>query len=338
MNELEQLVSIAQRHPATVLATVVETEGSVYRRAGARLLIAEGIPLSGGVSGGCLEADVAERATELQAGPILLRYDTSAPEDVVWGMGLGCEGVVQILLERTPAALLNYYSECLLQRKRGLVATVYRGAEFGRRYYGTQGLPSEWVPSAELALSSGRSQHWHNEVLLEVVNPPTSLLICGAGPDAVPVARIATELGWNVRVVDHRPAYIERGLFPEEVVTSRLPLGSPLTMDQDTVALVMAHHAQADQAYLSTLLASPAAYIGMLGPRKRTRQFLEQLGGLDDPRVFYPVGLDIGAETPHSIALAMLAEITAVLAGRQAGFLKDRPGPIHAPEPEFSRR
>lgn len=122
MDELQELVNIAKRHPSTVLATVVETEGSVYRRAGARLLVAEAVPLSGGVSGGCLEADVAERATELQSGPLLLRYDTSAPEDVVWGMGLGCQGVVQILLERTPPALLNYYSECLLQRRRGLVS------------------------------------------------------------------------------------------------------------------------------------------------------------------------------------------------------------------------
>ena len=363
MHELKAVLAAAAdlhaRGALPVLATVVDVKGSVYRRPGAHMLIAQGISPVGSISGGCLERDVAERASELLQGgpPQLLTYDSLSGEDVVWGLGLGCNGRVSILLEplKDLAPLLAFWQECLAQRRPGVVATVFAStgplAPGARSYYpGGQSrpdFPPESTDDAARALEKRQTtvKHYGDcSLLLELVAPPTRLVICGAGPDAIPVVRLAAELGWEVTIIDKRPGYATREFFPE---AHEIIVGSTLPADlkADDAAVVMAHHFQDDREFLRQLLNTSVGYLGVLGPRARTASFLEQLGmnvGLgphlktsaerEPPglrRIYAPVGLDIGAETPEAIALSIVAEIRAVLAGRPAGFLRERSGPIH---------
>jgi xanthine dehydrogenase accessory factor len=177
------------------------------------------------------------------------------------------------------------------------------------------------------------------EAFVEVLQPPIRLLVCGAGHDAIPLVRFAASLGWRVEVADDRPAFLNSGRFPEAgafVHTDPAEVASTAAVDGRTYAVVMTHNFLRDKDYLGSLLGSPVPYIGMLGPRARFEQLLEQLRreGIDPlpehvPAVHSPAGLDLGAEGPEEIAWAVVAEILATKNRRGAGFLRDRSGPIH---------
>ena len=305
MKELKAL--LARAHEADFLATVVETSGSVYRRPGARMLIAQGRPLHGLVSGGCMESDLAERAL---SGPQLVTYDNASGAEELWGAGVGCNGVITLWLEPLTPHLLNYWRECLALRRPGRAALMYRCSgpsfEVGQRWF-DQEIPPGWQ------LGHYRTADW--SVWVEQLQPPPQLVVCGAGPDAVPLVRGALGLGWDVRLVDHRPAFLENAEF------SGAELARSIEVRPGGAVVVMSHNLERDRGYLDEALESAADYIGMLGPRERTRRLL---GNRRDERVHGPVGLDIGSQTPEEIALAMLAEIMAVQSGRQAGFLRER--------------
>jgi xanthine/CO dehydrogenase XdhC/CoxF family maturation factor len=177
-------------------------------------------------------------------------------------------------------------------------------------------------------------------VSCELVRPPVPFVVCGAGTDAIPVARLAASLGWHVTVVDHRSSFVTRERFPEadEIVRVNVAddpgaLAGAVTLDADTAAVCMAHSASHDRAYLHALVEAGVGYVGVLGPRRRTVELLTGAKGdaltVLPPAVHSPVGLDLGAETPDEIALAIVAEITAVRNGRLAGMLRDHQGPIH---------
>jgi xanthine/CO dehydrogenase XdhC/CoxF family maturation factor len=184
------------------------------------------------------------------------------------------------------------------------------------------------------------------EVLIEVIQPPTPLVIFGAGHDAVPVARLAKELGWHVSVVDSRPAYATPERFPlaDVVILTRLEATlERVSIDSRTVAVVMTHNYLHDRKLLQTLLPSPLRYLGLLGPKSRAERLLQELrqeGFVPTNeqlcRLYSPVGIDIGADTPEEIALAIVAEIQAVIANRSGGLLRDRKGSIHNPVDESS--
>ncbi len=377
MNELQAIVDAykdarARNEPA-ILATVVAVEGSTYRRPGARMLLVEGDGwAAGSISGGCLESDVAKKAWwRTESGkPVLVTYDSrSADEDIAWGFGLGCNGVVRVLLERLgPEAdgdHLAFVAHCLQCGEPGVLCTVFQAdgeaaAPVGARLLlGANGAASGALTSAGFAaplladarrvLASGVSETQvylapnggTAIVFLEAVLPPVPLVVFGAGHDAVPLARLARELGWNVTVVDTRAVRPHPERFPganavvacaPDAVAARVPLTGR------SVAVVMTHNYHDDGALLQTLLASPARYVGVLGPRRRTERLLADLAA--DGHVFdaetalrtlrAPVGLDLGADNPAEIALSIVAEIQATLAGRAGGPLSDRQGPIHA--------
>ncbi|HEV7991521.1 MAG TPA: XdhC family protein [Gemmatimonadaceae bacterium] len=297
MHELDRirlaLAAAAERGEPALLATVVEVDGSTYRGAGARMVVRADGSTVGAVSGGCLEADIVARAAELIASGTsdVVHYDTRASDDVVMGLGLGCQGVIDVRLE--PLA--------------------------------GQSLADEIARLTELRARDA-----------------VRLLVCGAGTDAIPVVRLAALTGWLVTVVDHRPAFATPERFPdaERVVcvnAARDPgaLAEAVALDAMSAAVVMAHAATHDRAYLHALLGVGALrYIGVLGPRRRTLELLEGASGVRPseipPRVYAPVGLDLGAETPEEIALSIASEIAAVLAGRDGGSLKAHGGPIHA--------
>jgi xanthine dehydrogenase accessory factor len=353
---------------AAALATVVAVKGSAYRRPGARMLITEDGRTTGTISGGCLERDVvlrARRAIE-RSEPSLVTYDSTDEDDIDFGVGLGCGGVIQILIEPLPRAdeptHVPQLAGLLRQRNAGVLATVWQVgspelARTGSRLLlGKDGELWNDIANPQLAArikedargslrtrrSAARRYQMpagHAEVLLEVLQPPVPLVIFGGGHDAVPLAQLAFELGWHVTVVDGRPAAASRTRFPRadavvlcrpEQARDQVPLSS------DTVAVVMTHNYRNDLRLLELLLPSPVRYLGLLGPRTRSERLLQELedAGMNitlaqRSRVHAPIGLDIGADSSGEIALAIVAEITAALAGRAGGPLRERRTPIH---------
>jgi xanthine/CO dehydrogenase XdhC/CoxF family maturation factor len=354
-----------------VLATVVRVRGSAYRRPGARMLIVADAEPLGMVSGGCLESDLAERAREVLASgrPAHVVYDMRSPDDVVWGLGLGCNGEVRVLLERLgpeqPPEWLGFLGRRAAARDATVVAMVFEGsgnlerAVGERLLFAADGTPGGRVADGPLrevllreareVLAARRSRTSEHElpsgraaVFVEYLPPETALVVFGAGGDALPVVNLAAGLGWCVTVVDERPAFAEPRRFPLAAAVRCVPSdalpGAGLGIDDATAAVVMTHHFLRDVATVGFLLGTEAPYIGLLGPRQRAqnlRRELERRGGSPEPsrsaRLYGPLGLDIGAETPEEIALATIAEIRAVLSRRSGGSLRARTGPLHEP-------
>ena len=346
MRELDQIVSTlrsaASRGESVVLATVMNVEGSVYRGAGARMIVAANAETIGAVSGGCLEADIVARAPEVQSGgrPELVRYDTRATDDDVLGLGLGCQGMIDVLLEPLGGVPLEkaiaFYDRLARRREVSTLLTLIAspGASLP---IGTRLLLNQ---RGEVIEGDERILTHHDDLAREVVRPAISLVICGAGADAIPLVRVAKLMGMYVTVIDHRAAFATATRFPDAdiIICTNLSTGSEsldrkLTLDQHTMAVVMAHSAVHDRAYLHAMLSAGAGYIGVLGPRRRAAELLGNGVRLPDsefpPNVYSPVGLDLGAETPDEIALSIVAELAAVTSGRRAGMLREKSGPIH---------
>ncbi len=368
MKELEALLHARQSASGPlVLATVMAVTGSAYRRPGARMLMGEEGWLAGGVSGGCLEADLIRKAFFWTAqGPHVLRYDStgeSAEEEGGLSFALGCNGVVDVLLERWepgPMDPLAFAAQARSEGRRAVVATVYRGpaSAVGSRLL----LREEETEASNLsgplreavraaageALAAGRT--WSGpcggaEVLLEVVEPPTPVVVFGGGFDVAPVVAQAVGLGWHVTVVADKPAETLRRRFPRAhaVVASRArEVLDKVPLSPRTLAVVMTHSLPQDGELLSWLLPLQLRYLGVLGPRARTERLLAALSPAPTPeqldKLHAPVGLDLGAEGPDEVALSIVAELRAVLAEREGGKLRARQSPIHGAAPPALRR
>jgi len=319
-------------HPL-VLATIIETIGSTYRKAGAQMLIARDGQAAGLLSGGCAESDLIERAQRVFASGAaeIATFDTRGSDDLIWGIGLGCEGAMRILLTRIEIANdylpFSYVLKCKEQHRRGAFAMVV-GDELA--------LGTTWQADnaelpialrAPLAAQIGAQTidvsiaDKKAKVFIAPVDLPARLLILGAGADAVPVVELAALLGWQVTIADHRPAYTvaERFARAHVVLSPAMELSKRLKFDEFDAAVVMSHHLPTDQIYLAALADSAVRYVGLLGPANRRKRLLSELGeraALLSKRLAGPVGLDIGAHTPEAIALAIVAEIHAHLAGR----------------------
>ena len=371
MAELPEILEVyktARAGERMTLATVVKVRGSAYRRPGARMLITSDGRTIGAISGGCLESDVAERARKVLATgqAVVVTYDATTEHDLVYGLGMGCNGVTIVLIEPVEAGNTNgpleFLAECRARRQAGVIATVLQKEGFGLWPVGARLMldaegrltgDTECEDLSQMLLAEMRQIFCHRrseareisigpgtkEVFFEFVPPPVSLVIFGAGYDALPLASFAKQLGWQVTVVDHRPAYATSERFPtaDTVLCAHPgPLPESVVMDADTVAMLMTHNYLHDKEWLGLLLPCPLQYIGILGPRTRTERLLGELraeGRVGDrsylERLNYPAGLDIGAETPEEIALAVLAEVRAVLTGRSGGRLTSHNGPIH---------
>jgi len=411
MKELEDIVAAFEKvktgGKTAAIATLVKASGSTYRRPGARMLMTSDGQMVGSLSGGCLEGDVFEQAQAVMTSgkPIVVQYDTMSDEDIIWGLGLGCNGIVQILIERleaesplthilhyppnppckggnsAPSPLqgegwggvkglgarfelnhLAFLTDCLRLRHVGVLATVFHIEGQVHAQVGTRLMlhPDSTVKSdiedadllaqiredAQKALDDNRSTVkvyplplGKAEVFIEVIQPPVPLMIFGAGHDAVPLVRLAQELGWYVTVVDSRKVETTRERFPsaDEVVLSRPEsISDRIYVNNRTVAVVMTHNYLHDLEILKTLLPSPVRYLGILGPKSRTEKLLQDLQeqGITPTenqlqRFYSPVGLDIGADTPEEIALSIVAEIQAVLTNHSGGSLRNKLGPIH---------
>jgi xanthine dehydrogenase accessory factor len=347
------LDELASRAGATAaLATVVRVIGSAYRHEGAKLLVRADGGTVGNVSGGCLEGDVREAAFGvIRTGRAELRtYCSGADEIAAWDLGLGCEGRVDVFIE--PAIEPRDRERQLLdERLPFAVCTEIPGTReggSGKRLVVTQPCVDGDLGSAELnARAAARARELlgsecssleeiaGHSVFFDLFVPPPDLVICGAGEDAPALAGAAAAVGFRVTVVDRRPGYLRAERFPRAIrlVNSDADtLADRAPLDASTYAVVMTHNFAADRAYLRALLATPAAYVGVLGPRERTERMLGLLRAgapIDETRVYGPVGLDIGTDGAEQVALAVVAEILAVRSGRRPQSLRARRAPIH---------
>lgn len=376
MNDLQKILAAfkvaSQRGETAFLVTVVNTQGSTYRRPGARMLITQAGETIGMVSGGCLEQDILEQ-TRMQSGEaIVVTYDsTSENEDILWGFGLGCNGMVQVLIESLPPDSCNpliILAECWREQCPAVLASICQTE--GQMEGTTLRLgaclaltPDKLIvfdqSNSDLVTAIGADAQavLHRQqstiksydlvtgkvqVFLEFIPSPTSLMIFGAGQDAIPVAQLAKSLGWQVTVTDCRanPVSDERFAMADQVILTRrerLPqLDINHLTDQPSAAVIMTHNYLDDIEVLRTLLPSSVQYIGVLGPKRRTERLLQDLQtegmvyrNAQLEKLHAPIGLDIGADTPEAIAVSIVAEIQAVLAQRTGGFLKHRSMPIH---------
>jgi xanthine dehydrogenase accessory factor len=320
-----------------VLATVVSTAGSTYRKPGARMLIMADGSYLGLLSGGCLESDLQTHALEVMNTGIAqaVEYDMRGPDDVLFGIGAGCEGAMRVLLEPAgrgspAAAALQAAGRCTHNGEPIALVVVHESPDLRLgTHQAAPPLPERLIAAANRALQdqvSGAvdsgSAAARTRALIQYLAPPPHLLICGAGPDAQPVAGAACALGWRVSVVDHRPAFALAERFPGAEVKhiDAHRLRSQIELHHCHAAVVMSHHLASDQTYLRELaLAGAPAYVGLLGPEARRLRIQAELGPVAEKlrsRIRGPVGIDIGAATPEAIALSIVTQIHAWLAGR----------------------
>jgi xanthine/CO dehydrogenase XdhC/CoxF family maturation factor len=349
MRELREILAALERARASgesaVLATLMKVAGSAYSGPGARLLVLPDGTIAGTLGAGCFERDLVGHAGRVRGSgvPEMVRYDLTVDDDKPWGLGMGCRGKLDLLLEPAPPGRLPehiaFLRDAARARQAAVVATLFRtgqgpapslgqramiradGHAEGSLLDGPRG--ARVRADARQALEAGRTMLFRHrsprgadEVLAEFVAPPIALFVCDGGRDAGPLVRLAEELGWQV--------------------TQAAKNGIPSGLDQRSAAIVMSHHYERDLALLAALLPSPARYVGILGSKSRTRDLLRDLAKRGAKptraqlaRLHGPVGLDLGGETPSEVALSIVAEIQAVFAGRRGGALRARKGPIH---------
>lgn len=373
MKEISEIINAYDKAvlagKSTALATVVHVDGSSYRRPGARMLVDDEGFLTGAISGGCLEGDALRKAMLAlsQQKTKLVTYDTSNEDDMTIGIQLGCAGIIQVLFEpinsSSPYNPIELIRESISRRQHAVLLTLFNLDNKNQEQRGTclllqedgilrgdiqhQDFQDALVNDMKDVLQSGKSifksyvdQHESSTAFIEFMQPAVSLVIVGAGNDAIPMMQIANTLGWDIRVVDGRNTHAKPEKFqtacqvlvskPEEVL-GQLPI------DDRTAFVMMTHNYNYDIAMLKALLPMDIPYIGMLGPKKKTARMLKEIqdAGLkiDDKmleKVYGPTGLELGAETPEEIALSITAEILSVMNGTPGGQLKRKNDVIHS--------
>ena len=359
---VEKYQLLCNDHDGLVLATIVETMGSTYRKAGARMIITPEATFFGLLGGGCFEADLLAHSDEVfkSRQNKIVFYDMRAPEDEIWGLGLGCNGAVRILLQFVPAdgssEVFKLLQEALESDQKHVLLSVCKSSHqeipeasnslFPINNTTTTVTSSEWTEDVKKQVQqTGRSgvplfkEHELDGEKVSLftceINPPFHFMVIGAGPDAEPIIRFARELGWKVSLVDYRESFLNQECFSsvENIIHSdAIGLGEHPVIREVNAIVVMTHKIEQDELYLKSLVKTSAQYIGLLGPRARRERLLDSLGNdveLLQSRIFGPVGLDIGGEAPEEIALSLVAEIQANHYGRNAQSLNSKDEPLH---------
>ena len=346
----EQLDQLRRCETRVAMATLVATRGTTPKKEGAKMWVGSGGRIIGSVTiGGCVDVRVIEESEEVleSAQPKLLSIKLG--DEDAWELGLTCGGEVDVLVERVD---LDRADEPVIQaydavraevEELGRHAAVVRPIDGGRERLvvvsdgstsgtlGSEGLDQAARTEALALMPRGRSRtvtltdgEISRDVFFEVHGPPTTLVVFGAGNVAVPLVRLAKELGLRTVVIDGRPRFASRERFPdadEIIVGIPSEIAASLRCTPSTFVVLVAHDYKYDVPVLRTVLRSDAGYIGMLGSRRRGRAILELLaseGASPEQleRVHVPIGLDIGAQTAPEIALSILAEAVAVTSGR----------------------
>lgn len=331
-NIMKELLRCKREGRSGVLATIIQVEGSAYQKEGTKCFYSEDGILTGILSGGCVEQDIEEHAKDVlqQRKPRTIFYDFRGEASDLWGLGVGCNGAIQIFLElydpiqQPDRSELIEMSVTRLIREAQTVVTIIDGPDHER-------IGEKWLASERRDLSLAGWKFFHDRI-----TPVPKLLVFGAGPDAVPVVKGAKELGWHVTVADHRPGYLHQPPFGSADQLVHTPAGKApaVELDSHTFVVIMSHHFEQDQLMLTHVLSSDVSYIGVLGPRHRTQRMLEpmecQWNTAKLKRIHSPIGLDIGSKTPEEIALSILSELTACYRGAMAAAsLKEKAGEFH---------
>ncbi|PWK18909.1 XdhC/CoxI family protein [Arcicella aurantiaca] len=364
-NIIETYHKIDFSRQKAALATVVRVEGSSYRRTGARMLITDSGEWIGGISGGCLEGDALKRAklAMAQGKSTIVTYDTTDDDPYQIGVGLGCNGIIDVLL--TPLDFKNENNavltlkNCINSRTPNVVICVthlkgkfdnfalgqtfrFEGKKHFSEKFSKAEIANDLINEIENCLLSetSTSKNYQSEegeikFFIEVIIPSTHLLIYGGNYDIYPMVKLAKEIGWKVSVICN-PLKVHKNLFEmaDEVIDKEK--SQHISVDPYTVALLMAHDYETDFRNMRNLLKTNIRYIGMLGPKKRTDKMFTKLseegtpvGQQDLARIATPVGLDIGAITPEEIAISIIAEIKTFFSGRDGSRLTFRKGAIY---------
>lgn len=340
------------------LATVVNVEGSGYRRPGAKMIIEAGGESQGAVTAGCLEGPVtdAAMATLADARPRTNTYDLTNDDTDAWGLGLGCNGVIDVFIEPIDASFAPVVNE-LDERQVLTVFTavessdpdVHVGDRTAVTNHGRQANDRAALPEDILAAAADRTQSLPNDestcvtvetergevrVFIDRIEPSPDLLLFGGQEDINPVASLAKQAGFHVCVATARGARADSDQFPsaDHVVASHpTELADQVRVPERTYAVIMSHNLVDDRLALGTLLDTTVPYIGVMGPRERFRELRKDLNlaGRDLDRIATPVGLDIGGDEPAAIGFSIVSEVLAVHNGRNGGRLVEQKGPIH---------
>jgi len=359
MNELREIIeAIHESDELLIMATVVDVVGSSYRRPTARMLIFPSGEHIGSISGGCLERDLCQNASNLtQAGPKLISFDTRRDStNFNPRYNLGCSGIIYVLVERVTReerVLSRDLLELLDTKVPTTMATIYQsdlnalvGAHF-RSHADIHADSEELAATFQQVLEDGRptcceleSNFGGSRLLIERISPPKPLWIFGAGEDACSLAAMAWQLGWDVTIFDHQASQLTTQRFPNArmLCAPWHKAMDSLQATPDTAAVLITHSFDADKLLLPELLSSCISYVGVLGPKSRTGTVLQELHAAGKlpaaeaiDRLRAPVGLDLGGTNPAEIAISILGEIIALDNAREGGLLRQRQGPIHEP-------
>jgi xanthine dehydrogenase accessory factor len=339
MREARQIVRLWQQGSASVLVTLVRTEGSSYRRPGARLLLGARGEYAGTISGGCLEAEVIHKAEWLvREGAVVERYSTMFDDTAEVPFGLGCGGVVDLLLEPVNT------SECqaLMAAMQGAIAGEEamvltwlplegRGlkrailAESGDYTFASDGLTELELVAARATVLRYGIESLPAGIFGERLIAPQRLFVLGAGDDAKPLVSVAALLGWRVSVVDGRSQLARPERFPEAecVVTASADSSSTLGIQTNDAVVLMTHSYEQDREFLAAVLPLKPRYLGLLGARHRSSLLVSEAAGMLKwtvaeccAQIHAPIGLDLGGDGPEAIALAVIAEVQACCMGK----------------------
>ncbi len=366
MKELQDIVLAFDRAinngKQTALATVVHVEGSSYRRAGARMLVTEDGELTGAISGGCLEGDALRKARLVmsQNKSMLVTYDTTDDDDAKFGVGLGCNGIIHILIEpifadkqdnpialfkqflskRAPVVLITIFSMSDKQATQPGTCLILTDQEELRGVFPDEDIKDALLEDAKDVLANGNSvtkTYLYGDkftCFIELLRPTVSVVVFGAGNDAIPIVQLADVLGWHVTLIDGRANYAVQGRFP---LAKKIIIAKPeqalaqIDIDSRTIFVLMTHNYNYDMAVLKQLLPMELTYVACLGPKKRLNRMLDELreeGLTITPQqlqsIYGPAGLDIGAETSDEIALSIISEMQAVLKKRNGTPLREK--------------
>ena len=372
MTEIESILKAfdkaTEAGKKVALATVVHVDGSSYRRPGARMLITEDGEFTGSISGGCLEGDALRKALLAihSSKTMLVTYDTTDEDDAKFGMGLGCNGIIQVLIEPLPGPnefrVIDLLRKAYESRQKAGLVTLYslkdkRGPQPGSCFLlNENGEYSGEIPFSQKELvmkeamdvikkqkSSFKKYQVNSQEIIaftEIILPAVSLVIIGGGNDVIPLVKMADILGWQTTVADGRPMYANKERFPVpscQVLFSKAEdVLQNITVDNRTVFVLMSHNYNYDLSILRALLERQIVYIGILGPKKKLTMMIEELeddGIILTPQqrdvIHGPVGLNIGAETAEEIAISIVAEIKSALSSTRPESLRNREDTIH---------
>jgi xanthine/CO dehydrogenase XdhC/CoxF family maturation factor len=335
MVDRRRIVRLWQTGGAQALVTLIRVEGSSYRRPGAHLLIGAAGECAGTISGGCLEAEVVRRALWMvRAGAVVERYSTLFDDTAEIPFGLGCGGVVDLLLEpaETPECrALMAAMETSLRGEEIRVATWLpaEGRPLRRAVLGADGtviFRSEGLNDGDIDSIARRFSApvaCGCEVYVETLFAPHRLFVLGAGDDAKPVVTMASLLGWSVTVADGRAQLARAERFAEAERVIATASVAELGIGAADAVVIMTHSYAQDRAFLVEALASDAGYIGLLGAAHRSSLLIGEAAAMLGrgvaeacARVWAPVGMDLGGDGAEAIALAVVAEVQAWRQGK----------------------